>query len=606
MGISPLSGTFCKDMAKNDNRPDFFIRPGFITQEVADQLNETINYLLERLDNISSGPSRMFSFGGGLHQESDQDRQINNARRARLTVGQDSIGYYSWQEQYSSTFGLQGWSPLEGCGEGHNYNDTYTCTQPTWEANSLNPTPAKIVQLRRAYTDPNIGSWTYVFDRIYQLGASDGTVTDRDVVKLTFSGATLTLGTSSLGTAGDDTFTIGGALPVKITAATTGPSQFVTRLNTITTPGSGYVVGDSITLTGPFGANFTRPFVGRVAAISGGSGVSSITTAQQGVYQAPLLTTGSATQTTTTGGGAGFAATLTYGGIWNYNWKEQSLTITGAYTDKAGGLSGNDTFGPFMNEVNNTLIRANFFEQAHVRGTVSGQPLYEFQKNGPAGFNGSIQFYDALTQDMGGTDSTRRSTSGRISPSLTWSQSGETLGIKVVGADGNSAFSVTTGDGTDFVVGADATIGNVNMTAGIGSWSAAIFNSNWDTSGNDTLGNRFLNCSVCLHNEFVSNPLITNTVVSCWDGSGTSTFEVHIGDLDNGYAINVQMASIFIQGTTGNTIEWGTNIGAPSVKAGALPASAYTNAGSVTHVLGDPSDWILVNVNGVDRKIPVY
>lgn len=196
---------------KSDLYPWIDIKPGPLSKEETDQLNGLLNQLLSNTRQANNGPSKYLSFGGGLHQESDQDYQINNARRARLTTGQDSVGFYSWQEQYSSTVGVGGWIELEGCGSGNNNNDTYTCTQPAWEANSLNPVggPGRVVQLRRAYVDPNIGSWTYVYDRVYQLYAGDNQGnSDPDVCSITISGSGGITTTFSKGMNGNDSYNI--------------------------------------------------------------------------------------------------------------------------------------------------------------------------------------------------------------------------------------------------------------------------------------------------------------------------------------------------------------------------------------------------------------
>ncbi len=193
-------------MAKNDNNAWFDIKPGYLTQEVCDRLNQALNYLLGNTNNLTQSPNRYLAFGGGFYQDTDLDYQINNLRRARLTNGPDVAGLYSWQEQASTTIGVGGWLYLTGCGRGYNNNDTTALTQPTWEANSLNPTPANVVRTRRAYIDNNIGSWTYEFDRVYQLYAADGNGNfDNDVVALTIAGPGVTF---IKGVKGHDSYSI--------------------------------------------------------------------------------------------------------------------------------------------------------------------------------------------------------------------------------------------------------------------------------------------------------------------------------------------------------------------------------------------------------------
>lgn len=60
---------------------------------------------------------------------------------------------------------------------------------------------------------------------------------------------------------------------------------------------------------------------------------------------------------------------------------------------------------------------------------------------------------------------------------------------------------------------------------------------------------------------------------------------------------------INMAGLTNDTYRWNVAAAAPAVTAGPVFANYY---GGNTNALGDPVEWVLINVNGTDRKIPVY
>lgn len=71
-----------------------------------------------------------------------------------------------------------------------------------------------------------------------------------------------------------------------------------------------------------------------------------------------------------------------------------------------------------------------------------------------------------------------------------------------------------------------------------------------------------------------------------------------------GYAVEVKDGSIVTPGTANNTYRWAANVAAPSTSAYSAPTNIYGS--SSTNILGDPVDWVLIDVNGTTRKIPVY
>lgn len=68
-------------------------------------------------------------------------------------------------------------------------------------------------------------------------------------------------------------------------------------------------------------------------------------------------------------------------GYWVYAWAEQAVdAATGAFSNKAGGRSGDTISGPFMREVNNHLVVTPSYAHARVRGVVDGQLMYDFDR----------------------------------------------------------------------------------------------------------------------------------------------------------------------------------------------------------------------------------
>lgn len=58
-----------------------------------------------------------------------------------------------------------------------------------------------------------------------------------------------------------------------------------------------------------------------------------------------------------------------------------------------------------------------------------------------------------------------------------------------------------------------------------------------------------------------------------------------------------------VLGTANNTFKWAANIAAPGLTATPVFTSYY---GGNTNALGDPAEWVLIDVNGTLRKIPAY
>jgi hypothetical protein len=107
----------------------------------------------------------------------------------------------------------------------------------------------------------------------------------------------------------------------------------------------------------------------------------------------------------------------------------------------------------------------------------------------------------------------------------------------------------------------------------------------------------------------------SGSVSICYNSAGTfigakfadagGSYVVTLSDGVSGNAITVNNGDIYLPGSSGNTYKWGTNTGAPGAETFiTLPLSAYGS--DSLHLMGGPADWILVNVNGTNRKIPVY
>ncbi len=78
------------------------------------------------------------------------------------------------------------------------------------------------------------------------------------------------------------------------------------------------------------------------------------------------------------------------------------------------------------------------------------------------------------------------------------------------------------------------------------------------------------------------------------------TREVYLAD--GTYAVNVTNGLVNTPGTSGNTYRWNAGASAPSTNSG-TPTTRY---GGDTNYCGDPSGWLLVNVNGNDKKVPYF
>lgn len=68
------------------------------------------------------------------------------------------------------------------------------------------------------------------------------------------------------------------------------------------------------------------------------------------------------------------------------------------------------------------------------------------------------------------------------------------------------------------------------------------------------------------------------------------------------FALDVSGVIAFL-GTTGNTLRWNAGVAAPGTTVGVATTNRY---GGNTNICGDPTIWVLVNVAGVDYKIPAY
>lgn len=72
-------------------------------------------------------------------------------------------------------------------------------------------------------------------------------------------------------------------------------------------------------------------------------------------------------------------AQLQTGGIWYYDWVEQSFNqATGVYSDAISPRTGTKTAGPFLVELNNQQVTTPCYGWARLRGMVNSKPYYEF------------------------------------------------------------------------------------------------------------------------------------------------------------------------------------------------------------------------------------
>lgn len=66
----------------------------------------------------------------------------------------------------------------------------------------------------------------------------------------------------------------------------------------------------------------------------------------------------------------------------------------------------------------------------------------------------------------------------------------------------------------------------------------------------------------------------------------------------------VQSDAVTVPGTSGHTVKWSADVAAPGTTVGPfVPGPFYGGAGNM---LGDPTKWVIVNIAGVEYKIPAY
>ncbi len=100
---------------------------------------------------------------------------VNKPFPAKLTDGPDADGLYAWTEQIPTSPNFAGWEDYIGGRSGDQD------TAPAYEANDAEVPVGTVVQIKRAYFDPDF-DWVYVFD----APALSGSITS-----FTWSGACL-------------------------------------------------------------------------------------------------------------------------------------------------------------------------------------------------------------------------------------------------------------------------------------------------------------------------------------------------------------------------------------------------------------------------------
>lgn len=196
------------------------------------------------------------------------------------------------------------------------------------------------------------------------------------------------------------------------------------------------------------------------------------------------------------------------------------------------------------------LLPSSFWDLAG-----DGTSIYN-NNNGGAGFVGIGTNTPAFLLDVAGTINSSR--------------------YNMVG--GGTAYMASDGDGgINFV-------DNGNFVL---NWNA------WDLSGLNLNNNNIVGVNSLLQNgnNFAfyndGSGLLSNNAIN-WNASG-----------------DLVVDSITVAGTSTHTYIWTNDAAAPSTSSLALPLSILVYGGT-SALLGDPADWVLVNIAGTDRKIPAY
>lgn len=120
-------------------------------------------------------------------------------------------------------------------------------------------------------------------------------------------------------------------------------------------------------------------------------------------------------------------------------------------------------------------------------------------------------------------------------------------------------------------------------------------------------GNLALYVAASEQNIIIQNPTRTQDCGYFGRDSGTAGIIIQslFADISLVPLTDVRVTTGFLRiaGSAASTFRWAANTTAPALTATPVFTSFY---GGNTNALGDPVDWILVNVAGVSRKIPVY
>ncbi len=366
----------------------------------------------------------------------------------------------------------------------------------------------------------------------------------------------------TLQTSGDAT--IGGALAVGNTNAALfgqavnsfGGLQFAAAQGGLSTPtnaGSGYAAGDTITLSCT-GITFATPLVVGVTAVSG-SAVADATVSQPGVTSGAVPSGSvSCTQSSTSGSGAGYAATVQFGVIASY------LSVGGLAT---GGSANNG----------NLIINNVGIEGGTGNSQFAGGESTFFGDKAGAGIIGNVGSVTAVGHNACGNGGTGGTTTG---------------GIVCIGTDAGRNLQGSVGSSVVIGYGAGRNLAVANtILIGAGAGGSSGSNSPGTLTGVNNIGigvNAFKVLTTGGNNVAIGTPAMQALV----NGAGNT-----------GVGLNVLNAIVSATDNTAVGQNAGQNLtGNQNVIIGSKAATASGGAGRNT-IIGYQAGSVLTGNNNI-------